>query len=108
MLSPYSIETLTLSDEEVASFTKALGDERLLTREQAAAFLHVSPRTIDYWMANLRERRRHGRKPAKIVKGPGLQIAKSRERLPYIKLGHKVFFQLGDLRRFRDERRVAA
>jgi hypothetical protein len=32
----------------------------------------------------------------------------ARVKLPFIKIGGEVFFMLGDLRRFRDERKVAA
>jgi len=34
-------ERLQLSEEEAARFTDSLGDERLLTRSQTAAFLNV-------------------------------------------------------------------
>lgn len=101
MPEPSSPDVLKIADAEVARFTEALGDERLLTREQAAAFLHISPRTVDYWCANFRARRKRQR--AK----PG-SVQPSNERLSYVKLGHKVFFMLGDLRAFRDARKVAA
>jgi hypothetical protein len=101
-----------LSSAEAARFGEALGDERLLTREQAAQFLFVSPRTLDNWCANARSPK-IARKRAELRRKRAAGAAKeaiqpSRERLPHIKLGHKVFFMLGDLRRFRDERKVAA
>ena len=102
MTEPKSFDKLKLGDAEVAQFTQSLGDERLLTRDQAAAFLHVSPRTIDYWTQNFRICRRKPR-----AAKPG-RIQPSSERLSSIKLGHKVFFMLGDLRAFRDARKVAA
>jgi hypothetical protein len=98
-----TFETFKLSRQESARFSESLGNERLLTRQQAAQFLFVSPRTLDSWCANMRAPKRR-RKP----RGVSNVIQASRERLPYVKLGHKVFFMLGDLRRFRDERKIAA
>jgi hypothetical protein len=103
MLEPQSIETLALGTEETARLTEPFSNERLLTRIQVAEFLGVSPRTIDAWCANIRNRSRR-RQNGGSRKG----AQPSRDRLPYIKLGHKIFFQLGDVRRFRDERKVAA
>jgi hypothetical protein len=100
MPEPKSLDSLKVPSQGREAFLEKLGDERLFSREQAAAFLGVSPRTIDAWCANIRARKNRRRSM-----GPGRP---SRDRLPYIKLGHKVFFQLGDLRAFRDERKVAA
>lgn len=103
MLEPRSIETLTVSDEDARRW---LGNERLLSRSQAAEFLGVSPRTIDAWTANMRGR--GGKRRPRVRKAKPNGVQPSREKLSFVKLGHKVFFQLGDLRAFRDQRKVAA
>ena len=103
MAEPQSFQKLVVSEKETSSFSALLGDERLLGRLQAAQFLGVSPRTIDSWTANLRPKKQ---KPG--VRSIASSIQPSRDRLSYIKLGHKVFFLLRDLRRFRDDRKVAA
>jgi len=64
-------------------------NEQLLTREQAAHFLNVSPRTIDYW-----------RKPSKARR------RRNRPVLPFVKLGYAIRFIPADLRKFVEERRV--
>jgi hypothetical protein len=94
-----TIKTLSLSRDEIALGASRLDDECLLTKQQAAVFLAVSERTIDAMMANLRAARKRRRLPA--AKG----YPRTRERLKFIKIGHQVRFQLGDLRRFLDERK---
>jgi hypothetical protein len=89
----------------IAEFAAALGDERLLSREQAAVFLGVSPRTVDYFCAMARGCRRTNRTVRGQVR---TEMPASPQKLPHLKIGHKVFFQLGDLRAFRDQRKVAA
>ena len=97
-----------LRDEEAGTFADSLGDERLLTRREAAVFLRKSPRTIDYYVALTRGRKRVNKTHrGEAMKGP-LKVPSSKQKLPFIKIGGEVFFQLSDLRRFRDERRVAA
>jgi hypothetical protein len=104
MSEPTSFDRLPLSADEASKFCNGLGDERLLTREQVAQLLNVSARTVAYWCANARAT---GRRKARAGAGASrAAIRPSRERLPYIKLGHKVFFMLGDVRKFRDERKV--
>ena len=83
-------------------------EERLLSREHAAAFLGVSPRTIDYFCAMARGRRRRNRTVRGQVKTGRIEMPASPQKLPHFKIGHKVFFQLGDLREFRNARKVAA
>lgn len=100
MKEPKSSDQLKLADADVTGFQQSLGDERLLTREQAAAFLNVGVRTVEGWCANFRARRRRPRRPDDGRTG--------RERLSFVKLGGRVFFMLGDLRAFRDSRKVAA
>lgn len=102
MPDTHSLLTQYLSKDEARALVENLSDERLLTRDQAADFLAVSPRTIDGWCANVRTRRRRTRSLKETT------VRSSPQRLPYIKLGGRVLFQLGDLRRFRDERKVAA
>lgn len=57
-----------------------LPDSRLLTPEQAAEVLHVGAATLSVWRCV------------------------GRYRLPYIKMGHKVFYKAGDLREFIERR----
>jgi len=85
-----------LSSAEFDRLKGELGDERLLSREQAAEFLGVSPRSVDGWAAT-----------ARGLKSKA-EIPRSRLRLPHIKLGRRLFFQLGDLRQFLEERKVTA
>lgn len=94
-----SIKTIALSREELAFGPDGLGDETLLTKEQAAVFLGVSPRTIDAFVSNQRATKRRRRQTA------GQGFPRSREKLVYIKIGHAIRFQISDLRRFRDERK---
>lgn len=89
-----------LPDPEFDRLISSLGDDALLTRQEAAKFLRQSVRTIDQWSSNFRERRRRPRSSAGQRTG--------RERLSFIKMGHKVLFMLSDLRAFRDARKVAA
>jgi hypothetical protein len=49
---------------------------QLLTPEQAAEILHVGPATLSVWRCT------------------------GRYALPYLKMGHKVFYRAGDLRAF--------
>jgi len=80
----------------------------MLTRKEAAAFLRKSPRTIDYYVAYARGRKRVNKTwRGKKTTGP-VKVRSSPQKLPFVKLGGEVFFLLGDLRRFRDERRIAA
>jgi hypothetical protein len=105
MSEPKSFEQFKLSPKEANQLSDYLGDERLLTREQAAEFLNVSSRTVDAWIANARMK---GRRRLPSDAPQSNVISHSSERLPHVKLGHKVYVILGDLRRFRDERKVAA
>jgi hypothetical protein len=81
-----------------------------LTRHEAASFLRVSVRTVDYWVSCAR-----GRKRVKRAKKGGKLDAKRRvivpitnHRLPHFKCGKRVLFKLDELRRFREEMRRAA
>ena len=53
-------------------------------------------------------RGRGGKRRPRVRKAKPNGVQPSREKLSFVKLGHKVFFQLGDLRAFRDQRKVAA
>jgi len=88
-----------LPDPEFLRFIETLGDEALLTRQEAAKFLRQSVRTIDQWSSNFRQPRRRRR---------GAEERTGHERLSSIKMGHKIVYMLSDLRAFRDSRKVAA
>lgn len=99
---------LKFSDEEFAEFRRSIPeDEKLLTREQAIHVVPVSLRTLDAWAANARkaETSRDGKVVRKRRKGTP---APSRKALPHIRIGHNVFFRLGDLKRFMRENEIAA
>jgi hypothetical protein len=100
MQGPISIKTITLSREEFQLGNGGLADETLLTKEQAAVFLGVSPRTVDAFVAN----QRRGRRRRKA----GAGFPRAVDPLPYLKIGHAIRFELGDLRRFREQRKIAA
>ena len=80
----------TPRDEDTANVlaknlaTPMLADRRLLTSEETAAALRISPRTLSYWTT--------GRRP----------------RLPYVKLGKAKRFVAADIIRFIEEHKIRA
>lgn len=76
-----------------------LGDDWLLTREEAAVFLRVNVRTLDAWAGNTAGKRRRA---VTIKRGDGTQsrIQAADVRIPFRRVGHGVRFRLGDLKRF--------
>ena len=76
-----------------------LGDDWLLTREEAAVFLRVNVRTLDAWAGNTAGKHRRA---VTIKRGDGTQsrIQAADVRIPFRRAGHGVRFRLGDLKKF--------
>jgi hypothetical protein len=108
MSEPSNHESQKTAHTFAGGIGAALGDEKLLTRIEAAEFLRKSTRTIDYYVARTRGMKRINKTHRKEQKKGPVLVRGARVKLPFIKIGGEVFFMLGDLRRFRDERKVAA
>ena len=99
-----AIDRSSLTDRE---FLESLGDDALVTKQEAALYLRLSPRTIDDFCAITRGRRRVYKTRRKKPVSGKLSVRSSWQKLPHIKVGKGLRFTMGDLRRFLEERRVA-
>ena len=89
----------TQSDTE--SLRQKLGDDYLLTRAETAEMLRVGISTLDAWIRTASRKRK--RRPAAVITRPDgseSRIEPANVSVPHIRVGHRILFKLGDIKRF--------
>jgi len=107
MSEPKHFKNLSAS-LELHKQLKEAPDDFQLNRREAALFLRKSVRTIDYYVARARNRKRVNKTlRGKAAYGP-LKLPSAQVKIGFVKIGGEVFFTLGELRKMREEGKLVA